>query len=105
MRSAAVPTSPDVANCVEPEGLPNAATVPEQPDVRPWCKDVRFRYVCYTGVSPLPQIAWPCPWSGPVLVVSLHDGVAALLISLLILGVVFSAIVVEPAQALASAVK
>ena len=50
-----------------------------------------LRFVTYAGVSPLPQLQWALPWTGPVLVLSLFDGIGALLIALLALGASFAA--------------
>ena len=54
-----------------------------------------IRFVTYQGTSPLPQLPWKLPWSGPLLVLSLFDGVGSLLLSLLALGATFAALAWE----------
>ena len=84
---------------------PKAAFDP-RPDwaFRPWLRDMGLKYVVYTGDSPLLQIPWKLPWEGPILVVSLFDGIGALLVALMCMGVVFSAIAVEADAVLTQAV-
>ncbi|CAE7158869.1 DNMT3A [Symbiodinium necroappetens] len=72
--------------------------------IRPWLRDVGLKYVVYTGDAPLPQIPWKLPWDGPILVISLFDGISALLVALMCMGVVFSAVVAESDPVLRTAV-
>lgn len=53
------------------------------------------QYVTYRGVTGLPQLAWEWPWAGPILVISLFDGMGSTLLALLALGVTFSAVAFE----------
>ena len=61
-------------------------------DAGPMSHTEEIRFVTYQGTSPLPQLYWKLPWSGPLLVLSLFDGVGALLLSLLALGATFAAL-------------
>ncbi|CAE7513615.1 DNMT3B [Symbiodinium sp. CCMP2592] len=98
---AAVPAAWRTVRAWEP-----ASVFAPRPDwaYRPWLRDMGLKYVVYTGDSPLPQIPWKLPWEGPILVISLFDGIGALLVALMCMGAVFSAIAVEADSSLTQAV-
>ena len=72
---------------------------------RPSGRPRRLEYVTYNGADPLPQLPWRLPWTGPILLISLFDGVGAVLVALLAMGAVFAAITVELQEDLAAAVR
>ena len=52
-------------------------------------------FVTYRGSSPLPQLRWSLPFTGPQIVLSLFDGVGSLFTALVMLGACFHALAWE----------
>ena len=91
--------------CQPRQWLPLAVQKRIEAEDRPWLSHMKLRFVSYTGISPLLQVPWELPWSGPVLVVSVFDGIGGVLSALLALGCTFSVICVEQDEILSLAVR